>query len=68
MDNPFKPLFPSPLEVDRFISEREKGEHTMSKFPSPLEVDRFISEEAKRIYRRKVKKFPSPLEVDRFIS
>ena len=43
MDNPFKPLFPSPLEVDRFISEREKGEHTMSKFPSPLEVDRFIS-------------------------
>ena len=36
--------FPSPLEVDRFISKDKDGkEFSYSLFPSPLEVDRFIS-------------------------
>ena len=36
--------FPSPLEVDRFISlVAEPKINIDKKFPSPLEVDRFIS-------------------------
>ena len=37
-------LFPSPLEVDRFISDRYKESRATNLwFPSPREVDRFIS-------------------------
>ena len=37
-------MFPSPLEVDRFISvEEEKPKKQISEFPSPLEVNSFIS-------------------------
>ena len=40
-----KLLFPSPLEVDRFISEQLMTKRSFSNgFPSPLEVYRFISE------------------------
>ena len=36
--------FPSPLEVNRFISENcYAGRFAIVKFPSPLEVNRFIS-------------------------
>ena len=36
--------FPSPLEVDRFISRQNTlGVLHVRVFPSPLEVDRFIS-------------------------
>ena len=67
-------MFPSPLEVGRFISIDRfiSGENTMTiesiKFPSPLEVDRFISYLSKRSSARSFIRFPSPLEVDRFIS
>ena len=37
-------MFPSPLEVDRFISDTlEFKDELIEQFPSPLEVDRFIS-------------------------
>ena len=37
-------MFPSPLEVDRFISVTGLTAVTIAvEFPSPLEVDRFIS-------------------------
>ena len=40
------PLFPSPLEVDRFISAGEDDTYRLIyEFPSPLEVHRFISVE-----------------------
>ena len=39
----FRRLFPSPLEVDRFISGQRIGAKLNNEFPSPLEVDRFIS-------------------------
>ena len=35
--------FPSPLEVDRFISVAYDHMTPNYEFPSPLEVDRFIS-------------------------
>ena len=36
--------FPSPLEVNRFISQRERAQVIRNEvFPSPLEVNRFIS-------------------------
>ena len=39
-----KLLFPSPLEVDRFISEQLMTKRSFSNgFPSPLEVYRVIS-------------------------
>ena len=39
-------LFPSPREVDRFISKSQlKAWQKRAVFPSPLEVDRFISEQ-----------------------
>ena len=60
--------FPSPLEVDRFISQLFLAYHLLDfLFPSPLEVDRFISVRNKFLLK-KVIRFPSPLEVDRFIS
>ena len=62
-------MFPSPREVDRFISvEEEKPKKQISEFPSPLEVDRFISLEEAVKLRKAYNKFPSPLEVHRFIS
>ena len=60
-------MFPSPPEVDRFISDKilailnQKGG-----FPSPLEVDRFICDFKNQNGERE--RFPSPLEVNRFIS
>ena len=61
-------MFPSPLEVDRFISVGYfTNTHVAFKFPSPLEVDRFISVENCYAGRFAIV-FPSPLEVDRFIS
>ena len=59
-------MFPSPLEVDRFLyTERlVNSMRGLSVFPSPLEVDRFL-------YFMSIDKismesmFPSPLEVDR---
>ena len=60
-------LFPSPLEVYRFISELSIEINIFFiKFPSPLEVYRFISQFPKRNCRNYL--FPSPLEVYRFIS
>ena len=61
--------FPSPLEVDRFISLEEavKLRKAYNKFPSPLEVNRVISQ----VFQKPIiltLKFPSPLEVDRVIS
>ena len=42
------PLFPSPLEVDRFISAGEDDTYRLIyEFPSPLEVKRFISGKGK---------------------
>ena len=60
--------FPSPLEVNRFISLiAAKTEVERLKFPSTHEVYRFISN-GKTTYVSKGSRFPSPLEVDRFIS
>ena len=60
--------FPSPLEVDRFISRQNTlGVLHVRVFPSPLEVDRFISKRLEFLYLS-FNVFPSPLEVDRFIS
>ena len=60
-------MFPSPLEVNRFISKRgQYNKRENGKFPSPLEVNRFISL-GKRLMKL-TKLFPSPLEVNRFIS
>ena len=40
----FAGMFPSPPELDRFISDIEdEDEEEEEEFPSPLEVDRFIS-------------------------
>ena len=63
-------LFPSPLEVNRFISDikikhKERGNDM---FPSPLEVSRFISTTTIFYKEKTMTKFPSPLEVYRFIS
>ena len=61
--------FPSPREVNRFISAAPtsvvKEGDTM--FPSPLEVDWFISKVTISAPTFS-DMFPSPLEVDRFIS
>ena len=62
-------MFPSPLEVNRFISGYIYGFIViLFQFPSPLEVYRFISmsKQLQNIIEKAV--FPSPLEVDRFIS
>ena len=61
--------FPSPLEVNRFISSQDPyNEELGYKFPSPLEVNRFISILKKIQKGGHVSWFPSPLEVYRFIS
>ena len=65
MENP--EAFPSPLEVNRFISRAHKTNENF-RFPSPREVDRFISDRHDPLYGDKIRGFPSPLEVDRFIS
>lgn len=37
-------VFPSPLEVNRFISQRQPvGDEVYNELPSPREVDSFIS-------------------------
>ena len=58
-------MFPSPLEVDRFISNAVKDSTNPTnkiEFPSPLEVDGFISDDYVKVDGSKL--FPSPLEVD----
>ena len=61
-------MFPSPLEVDRFISVGYfTNTHVAFKFPSPREVNRFISV-GYFTNTHVAFKFPSPLEVNRFIS
>lgn len=66
--NRIRSRFPSPREVDRFISEMpsENG-LTITGFPSLLEVYRFISLREK--YEAQAnRELPSPREVNRFIS
>ena len=61
-------VFPSPLEVDRFISKLlRKIMYFTYLFPSPFEVNRFISDNTE-IEDFKVRRFPSPFEVNRFLS
>ena len=60
--------FPSPLEVNRFISQVfQKPIILTLKFPSPREVNRFISQ---KLLKRAClsNTFPPPLEVNRSIS
>ena len=63
-----KSLFPSPLEVDRFISIYSYSIIAEDLFPSPLEVDSFLSTTAYQDDFSIPHEFPSPPEVDRFIS
>ena len=62
-------MFPSPLEVNRFISEinHDLFNTEDEALPSPFEVDRVISENPICIVMT-LSLFPSPLEVYRFIS
>ena len=44
-------LFPSPLEVDRFLYyKKDNNVLKLSQFPSPLEVDRFLYVEGNLTY------------------
>ena len=60
-------MFPSPLEVDRFLYFMSIDKISMERmFPSPLEVDRKLYNIVDQNFDEK-KWFPSPLEVDRYL-
>ena len=62
-------VLPSPLEVDRFISDVFTDEQFVEAvLPSPREVDRFISDGDSDHSIKSLTAFPSPREVNRFIS
>ena len=63
-------MFPSPLEVDRFLYNMKlvKTYKEMVEFPSPLEVDRFLYRSIPGFEESSSPtQFPSPFEVDRFL-
>ncbi len=63
------PLFPSHLEVNRFISNLMNNVCMSGRlFPSPLEVHRFISHDKSASIIKSRNGSPSPREVYRFIS
>ena len=59
-------LFPSPLEVDRFLYDetRDKGAENIT-FPSPTEVDRVFYYKPEFTVEPEGVMFSSPLEVNR---